>query len=699
MVKYFLAVMAMGLSCPLWSSDSLHYAELALDFQDKGIQVTFQPQTFAGVDTIKDKRHSLDDDLAEHFLDAAIRQTVFLLRTLERNRGSLVKAGTELEILEIEARLTLRDDSGEELQTLKTLARLGLAMESNRCFIRCNERESSFEISSLNQPETYRAFLSATLFPEEKAFFPLADQGKPVLVELSFVWPRLLVKEKEARIFDLFPSLLLWQDAQLKKLTIQLGSTYAIKVGEQWQQNRSSFHARQKEAIQLFASALAFEEAKQPLQAIEALESYLGLVPVDRKALERLAHLYQAQDMNQEALSLMERFQPFFTTIREGLANQKKLAAESGQVRRALLGTRRHFQPDPSLGLRISSPQSEDILAGTATLEFSLEPGHPPLLLAEALVNGSTIGTLTAPPYRLQFSTKGLPARCDLTVRAWFANERMQETSVAVSCMQVDEEEWVRLLAVRAVVSSGNSFLTDLTMQDFTLLEEEKPRKIEHFQRDTTPLRVAFLVDTSLSMSGEKIHRAQKAIASFLARMQPEDRAALYSYDHSVLRLMPFTHDFAAMSGLLYTLSPQSSTSLYDAMLAAVDDLQDQQGNPVLIVVSDGTDTGSASTDLQVVQALRASSVLVYSLVLPGDFMGESNAMGMAFLEEMARLTGSVSQRISRTAALEERMAAIYQELRSFYYLDFYSQSQQPDAKLRLKSSRGKARFRILAEP
>jgi hypothetical protein len=119
----------------------------------------------------------------------------------------------------------------------------------------------------------------------------------------------------------------------------------------------------------------------------------------------------------------------------------------------------------------------------------------------------------------------------------------------------------------------------------------------------------------------------------------------------------------------------------------------------VLIVVSDGTDTGSASTDLQVAQALQGSSALVYSLVLPGDFLGESNATGMAFLEEMARLTGSVSQRISRTAALEERMAAIYEELRSLYYLDFYSQSQQPAAKLRLKTTRGKSRFRVLAQP
>ncbi|MCB1050336.1 MAG: VWA domain-containing protein [Acidobacteria bacterium] len=686
------------LSSWVWATDFMYYMELPVQVQEGQIAVQLKPAPFVSFETLKDDRQNIDRAMVELSLDSALRQTVYLMRTLERNRGTIMANKAPIEILSFKWELAKRDLTGKPEEVYEYETTLLLGAEENQGLIRFEDKEFAFTLNDLTDQAAYETYLKHLIFPFESKTFALNNQDA-FLVDLYFQWPKVLVKESEFNVFDLFPSLILWNKGPITKIKIHLGTTYAHLDSGQWSQENSTYLARHKQAIELYEQVLVNEQNNRVNQAIQGLEEYLQMVPTDKKALKLLMDLYLSEEMEDEAYSLISRFQPIFATIRDGLTNQKSLAAEASQKRNFLLGKRRDFRRDRKVELKITAPENMDMVTGKTYLEFALAAHDAPILQIDCYADEELIGSMTEPPFRAAFTSNGGQRSMELRVMAYFENETYQEARIRVRTVDVDEEEWVNLVPVRTVVTAGSrKFLTDLNQEDFKVFENGKECKIEHFRKDQSPLRVAILIDTSISMFGEKLYNAQYAVHSFLSKLQPEDRAEIYTFDHRVLRLAPFSNHFDVMGNQVFTLSPQLSTSLYDAILAAVDDLNGQNGNKVIIIVSDGSDSSSVSTDIHVTQALQRSSAMVYSLIMPGDFLGQSNQLGNLFLEEIAKYTGSIATKVRKVRDLDQEFDQIYEELKSFYYLDYYSKASKGDREIQIKAKGGKARHRVIAQ-
>src|SRR5688572_33056304 len=81
-------------------------------------------------------------------------------------------------------------------------------------------------------------------------------------------------------------------------------------------------------------------------------------------------------------------------------------------------------------------------------------------------------------------------------------------------------------LVVLSVTATGpgGKYVTDLTAEDFTVLEDGKPQKVALFERASSPLAVSLLIDSSTSMIRE-LPLAQKAAPDFVTRLRPGDSA------------------------------------------------------------------------------------------------------------------------------------------------------------------------------
>ena len=307
------------------------------------------------------------------------------------------------------------------------------------------------------------------------------------------------------------------------------------------------------------------------------------------------------------------------------------------------------------------------------------------------------IASIREKPYKAPFTIDGSFGLLKLRVVAYFENETFAEDEILVRTFKVDQQEQINLVAVKASVFRSDDG-GDLTADDFEVKENKEKKTIAHFRKDEAPLRVAIVMDSSISMFGEKLYRAQYALKTFMSKLQPEDRVSIYSFDSKVLKLVDFTNDFKGALPKLMTLSPQWATSLYDSMLIAHDALMGQNGTKVLIVISDGSDTFSAVNDIHVAQVLRNSPVLVYSIILPGGAFRDEG-QGTRFLREMARLSGSVSTQIRNLNKIDETLERIYQDLKSMYYLDFYTDIANPanrKVKVDVKRKGAKVRSRTM---
>ena len=173
---------------------------------------------------------------------------------------------------------------------------------------------------------------------------------------------------------------------------------------------------------------------------------------------------------------------------------------------------------------------------------------------------------------------------------------------------------------------------------------------------------VLLLADTSGSMEGPKLEALKKAIDRFTGRMyeirfqakggvDPDpDHVGLFDFDESfseVLTIGPIDPSEAVLDtweGAVSGLDADGGTALYDAIIQAVDELEEQraQSEParssVLIALTDGVDQDSQSSLNDAVERLRESSVTLFALALSEP--GGAGDYDFSVLEQLANATG-----------------------------------------------------------
>jgi VWFA-related protein len=164
-------------------------------------------------------------------------------------------------------------------------------------------------------------------------------------------------------------------------------------------------------------------------------------------------------------------------------------------------------------------------------------------------------------------------------------------------------------------------FITDLTKDDFEVLESKKPQSIIEFAAETDlPLRLAILIDTSNSIR-ERFHFQQEAATAFIdSTVRPrEDKAMVVSFDTAAELVTDLTDNISQLEKAVQSLRPGGGTSLYDAVFFACREklMQDQplyKFRRAMVVLSDGEDNQSHYTRDQALEMAQKADVTIYTI-------------------------------------------------------------------------------------
>jgi Ca-activated chloride channel family protein len=253
-------------------------------------------------------------------------------------------------------------------------------------------------------------------------------------------------------------------------------------------------------------------------------------------------------------------------------------------------------------------------------------------------------------------------------------------TFPAAACAAQDPVIRVNVRLVRLIVTVKNhrgDAIGTLTKEDFRVLDSGIAQEVAVFERSTAqPLSVAVLIDISGSTAKDLRHETN-SVQTFLKTLfgegNPEDRAALYSFNWSVQRLVPYARKLDRFKKPLAHLMPEAGTSMYDAVHLAAEELEDRQGRKVMIVVTDGGDTTSAHTFRQALEMAHSADTVVYPiLVVPIANAVGRNVGGENALEMLATGTGGRVFYPSGAKELDRSFAAILADLRTQYLLGYY---------------------------
>ena len=188
----------------------------------------------------------------------------------------------------------------------------------------------------------------------------------------------------------------------------------------------------------------------------------------------------------------------------------------------------------------------------------------------------------------------------------------------------------VDLVNVTATVTDDDGrFVSGLRREDFTVYEDGKLQDVSHFSNDRVPVSLGLLLDTSGSMSAEKMAAARSAIDRLIYELlDKDDELFLVEFATNARLTQGWTTDRRLISRAVREASAAGGTAIYDAVATAIPTAQaGTHRKKALLVISDGNDTNSTTSVGVLRQQIRESDVLVYALGIDGSGRRSGNGV------------------------------------------------------------------------
>jgi Ca-activated chloride channel family protein len=188
----------------------------------------------------------------------------------------------------------------------------------------------------------------------------------------------------------------------------------------------------------------------------------------------------------------------------------------------------------------------------------------------------------------------------------------------------------VDLVNVTATVTDDDGrFVPGLRREDFTVYEDGKLQDVSHFSNDRVPVSLGLLLDTSGSMSAEKMAAARSAIDRLIYELlDKDDELFLVEFATNARVIQGWTTDRRLISRGVREVSAAGGTAIYDAVATAIPTAQaGTHRKKALLVISDGNDTNSTTSVGVLRQQIRESDVLVYALGIDGSGRRRGNGV------------------------------------------------------------------------
>ncbi|MDJ0835019.1 MAG: VWA domain-containing protein [Acidobacteriota bacterium] len=223
----------------------------------------------------------------------------------------------------------------------------------------------------------------------------------------------------------------------------------------------------------------------------------------------------------------------------------------------------------------------------------------------------------------------------------------------------------------------------------FEVTEEDVPQTITSLEISMDrPLAFAVVMDMSASMQGERLKRARAAAAKFVDRMaRPGDVMRLVSYNNKITAGPRLTHKMDMLKAIAGLRKVKGGTHTFTAVNKALNllDEEDTGAMRVVLVITDGFNSGGKVTIKKILNRLARSQVQLYTVgisVARGEFRGGGENFSPRFrpklvhlqdLYDMAVITGGRPFFVDKPAWLDRAFSQIEEELRSQMTLGYTS--------------------------
>lgn len=236
------------------------------------------------------------------------------------------------------------------------------------------------------------------------------------------------------------------------------------------------------------------------------------------------------------------------------------------------------------------------------------------------------------------------------------------------------------------VTDRRGNFITDLTADDFAVVEDGKAQSLKYFTQgegESAPeLHVGLLFDTSGSM-GADIDLARTAAIKFLNTLTDAVDITLVDFDTEVRVSKYEQQDFPRLVERIRGRRPDGFTAMYDALGLYLQGAERDEGRKILVLFTDGGDTRSTLSFADVMTLVRASDATVYAVGLVENQPSSVRSQQRLRLTQLAAESGGEAFFPLSMKQIDAAYEKILSQIRAQYSLGYISSNAASDGRWR----------------
>ena len=205
-----------------------------------------------------------------------------------------------------------------------------------------------------------------------------------------------------------------------------------------------------------------------------------------------------------------------------------------------------------------------------------------------------------------------------------------------------------------------------LTGADFVVTDNGVQQVVESVVVDQLPLSVQLVLDTSGSVSGDRLTHLIAAADGLVATLRTGEWAGLLTFSHRLRPLAPITEDLASVRGALANIAGDGRTALRDAVQLALATDHATGVRPLVLVFTDGVDNASWLSDEEVLESARRAGTVVHAVGVTRRQLSPTR-----FVERLVETAGGRLWSARSESDLARLFTSALDEMRSRYLLSF----------------------------
>jgi VWFA-related protein len=240
----------------------------------------------------------------------------------------------------------------------------------------------------------------------------------------------------------------------------------------------------------------------------------------------------------------------------------------------------------------------------------------------------------------------------------------MASAAPEVQAQQATFSSRIEAVRVDVLVTERGAPVRNLGPADFEVFDNGVRQRVDLVSFDRLPLNVVLALDMSDSVIGERLAHLRAAGVALVGALRTGDEAALITFNEAVtLRAGP-TSDMARVRAALDAAEPAGATSIVDASFAALTLGESSVGRGLVMLFSDGVDTGSWLQPASVVDIAKRCDAVVYAVSAGGA--GDDK-----FLRDITDETGGRRVAVESTRDVEAVFVQMLNEFRQRYVISY----------------------------